>query len=542
MKNFIFISIIILFAVSAHAEENITITTYYPSPYGSYNQLGTNKFAVDINGVALPGEFTAMKNGDAHIGRSLIIGAGGGSGFAYDELIVPPNNLPGDGTLLVKSRVGIGTAAPNATLTVIGSISRTTGTGHLLGTTANTHVNLGWANSITGADSGSNANADFCTIGGGTNNIASGRGSTVSGGLSNTASIGISTVSGGASNAASGDISTVSGGSNNIASNYVSTVSGGTSNTASGDVSTVSGGSHNIASHSISTVSGGLGNKAINNTSTVSGGSSNTASGGVSTVSGGSANTASGSASTVSGGTRNTASGSYSIVSGGRDNIASGQNSTVPGGISNTAGGMSSWAGGYSARASHEGSFVWGDSTSSATKSSRGKDTFNIYASGGFYLNGASKKLDVAEYMDFKDSDPAKEGDLVSLSGEDLLSITTLAYDANLIGVISTKKTTTLHLGEPDNAAKGLKKMPVALAGRCFIKASGEGGPINVGSPITSSNTPGVGMKAAQSGKIIGYAMQGAEFKGKETKEILVFVNLGYYLSGEAIKKLNQQQ
>ncbi|MDD3345620.1 MAG: hypothetical protein PHO34_04245 [Candidatus Omnitrophica bacterium] len=28
------------------AEESITITTYYPSPYGSYNELGTNKLAV----------------------------------------------------------------------------------------------------------------------------------------------------------------------------------------------------------------------------------------------------------------------------------------------------------------------------------------------------------------------------------------------------------------------------------------------------------------------------------------------------------------
>ncbi len=32
-------------------EEEFTITTYYPSPYGSYNELSTNKFAVgDTNG------------------------------------------------------------------------------------------------------------------------------------------------------------------------------------------------------------------------------------------------------------------------------------------------------------------------------------------------------------------------------------------------------------------------------------------------------------------------------------------------------------
>jgi hypothetical protein len=31
---------------SAFAEETMTITTYYPSPYGSYNELSTNKLAV----------------------------------------------------------------------------------------------------------------------------------------------------------------------------------------------------------------------------------------------------------------------------------------------------------------------------------------------------------------------------------------------------------------------------------------------------------------------------------------------------------------
>lgn len=95
--------------VLALAQEQINITTYYPSPNGSYNELGTNRLAVDINGVAVPTEFAAMANGDAHIGRSLIIGAGGGSGYAYDE-----GATTADGTLLVKGNVGIGTTAPAA--------------------------------------------------------------------------------------------------------------------------------------------------------------------------------------------------------------------------------------------------------------------------------------------------------------------------------------------------------------------------------------------------------------------------------------------
>ncbi len=43
---------VLLVCVAVFAEdETFTITTYYPSPYGSYNELSTNKFAVgDTNG------------------------------------------------------------------------------------------------------------------------------------------------------------------------------------------------------------------------------------------------------------------------------------------------------------------------------------------------------------------------------------------------------------------------------------------------------------------------------------------------------------
>ena len=121
-KLFLFLSLLIINYGILFAAEEITITTYYPSPYGSYNELGTNKFAVDINRVAVASEFAAMQNGDTHIGRSLIIGAGGGSGFAYDETAVTA-----DGTLLVKGDVGIGTETPGEKLEVNGKIKINTG-------------------------------------------------------------------------------------------------------------------------------------------------------------------------------------------------------------------------------------------------------------------------------------------------------------------------------------------------------------------------------------------------------------------------------
>jgi len=46
------LGLILVFCVSSgFAEESLTISTYYPSPYGSYNELQTNRLAVgDTNG------------------------------------------------------------------------------------------------------------------------------------------------------------------------------------------------------------------------------------------------------------------------------------------------------------------------------------------------------------------------------------------------------------------------------------------------------------------------------------------------------------
>ena len=114
------------FAMNSYAQnEQLIITTYYPSPSGSYNELGADKLAVNVSGaldgsvVAVASEFTAMNVGDAHIGWSAIVGAGSGGvaanheAFAYDELSgfgVPP----GEGDLLVKGELGVGITIPHA--------------------------------------------------------------------------------------------------------------------------------------------------------------------------------------------------------------------------------------------------------------------------------------------------------------------------------------------------------------------------------------------------------------------------------------------
>jgi hypothetical protein len=80
------------------AEESITITTYYPSPYGSYNELQSNKLAVgdtDGNGT-LDAADQPNRNGDirlkAQTGNPTSWLAGTTGQFAYssasDSLII----------------------------------------------------------------------------------------------------------------------------------------------------------------------------------------------------------------------------------------------------------------------------------------------------------------------------------------------------------------------------------------------------------------------------------------------------------------------
>ncbi len=123
---------------------------------------------------------------------------------------------------------------------------------------------------------------------------------------------------------------------------------------AEGAHSVVGGGQQNIAAGSYATVAGGERNNANSQYATVAGGIMNSATEYYTTVGGGAENLAGGEAATVAGGAYNNASGKYAAI---------------PGGESNMATGNYSFAAGRWARASHAGSFIWGDSISEAIAS-----------------------------------------------------------------------------------------------------------------------------------------------------------------------------
>ena len=252
--------------------------------------------------------------------------------------------------------------------------------------------------------------ANYATISGGARNTVTGTGGTVAGGFANVASGELAIVSGGFGNRATEEGATVAGGSENTAGSNNAFVGAGSQNIASGNASVVAGGSGNRATDEGATVAGGSENTASHNNAFVGAGSRNTASGNTSVAVGGQDNVAGndgafvgggqsnsvtgGFFATVVGGQDNRATGNQSFVGGGRGNVASGDYSAVVGGESNVASGGFTFAGGGSARAIHQGSFVWATGGSAAF-SSIANEEFAVRANGGFRLNCGPNSLTI---------------------------------------------------------------------------------------------------------------------------------------------------
>lgn len=228
------------------------------------------------------------------------------------------------------------------------------------------------------------ASNEFSTVSGGWYNIASGERTTIGGGRSNVVTGSDGTIGGGRENLVEGGSATIGGGWSNVVTANRATVAGGRQNSALALGATVGGGQDNVANGAESSVVGGTLNVASGTGATVGGGGFNRASGFVAVVAGGQTNVASGNYSAISGGIRNAAPGFVGTVAGGADNDASGSYSMVAGGTENVAGARA-FAAGRRAHATHQGSFVWGDSHNGDVSSSANNQV-TFRASGGFRI------------------------------------------------------------------------------------------------------------------------------------------------------------
>ncbi|MDD5465344.1 MAG: hypothetical protein PHP73_03270, partial [Candidatus Omnitrophica bacterium] len=117
-------SAVLLFSAIVLAAEEITITTYYPSPYGLYNQLQTSTLGVgDNNGNSV------LDSGDV------------------------PNPATNPGDVWIKGKVGIGTTGPTTRLDISGDTHISGGLGLGPGTP--------WGSQGIYLDSGSQATPIF---------------------------------------------------------------------------------------------------------------------------------------------------------------------------------------------------------------------------------------------------------------------------------------------------------------------------------------------------------------------------------------------
>lgn len=91
-------------------------------------------------------------------------------------------------------------------------------------------------------------------------------------------------------------------------------------------------------------------------------------------------------------------------------------------------------------------------------------------------------------------------GDIVSSTPQGIIR-SKIPYDKNLIGVVGEKPVMVFGKELEDT-------LPVIFMGEALVKVSNKNGAINKGDFITSSDKPGVGEKATESGMVIGRALE----------------------------------
>jgi hypothetical protein len=142
---------------------------------------------------------------------------------------------------------------------------------------------------------------------------------------------------------------------------------------------------------------------------------------------------------------------------------------------------------------------------------------------------------DYAEYfLAANPDDKPAVGEIVVLSSSAENSVERAGQDGNaIVGVISESPG---FLGngplcavddEDCDSDYAQTNVIVGMTGQLPVKVSTENGAIASGDPIAIGSTPGVGVKATESGQIVGYAMQ--PFDSQDIGTIKVYINPGYY-------------
>lgn len=147
--------------------------------------------------------------------------------------------------------------------------------------------------------------------------------------------------------------------------------------------------------------------------------------------------------------------------------------------------------------------------------------------------DAATNGVDYAENYPADPNNIAQPGQVISLiaSGSSaFVTPSTLYMDPSVMGVVSTNPGDVLD----DGTITG-PKVTVALAGRVPVNVSTVNGPITVGDYLTSSNIPGVAVKATGAGQVIGTAMEDdSDANTSDVTQVTMFIKNTYYNGGSS--------
>ncbi len=126
----------------------------------------------------------------------------------------------------------------------------------------------------------------------------------------------------------------------------------------------------------------------------------------------------------------------------------------------------------------------------------------------------------VANYLPIVENDVKDGAIIVSKNGRYELS--KQEYDSQMIGVVSQNAAIVFEV-------EGGDQVPVVANGNAYVLVSTKNGPIKRGDLITTSQQPGIGMKAAKSGYILGSALEDfTSTNTNEVKKINIALNIRY--------------
>lgn len=127
----------------------------------------------------------------------------------------------------------------------------------------------------------------------------------------------------------------------------------------------------------------------------------------------------------------------------------------------------------------------------------------------------------VATYVQISEG-TVQNGNIIS-SAENGFKLSDVPYDSVMAGIVVENPAVSINTVGSD------KTYPIVSTGQALVIVTTSNGEIQVGDPITSSETPGIGQKATNPGYVIGTAQEGySESDPTKIGSILVTLNTKY--------------